>query len=568
MRVVRRLRELSISNLVVILAVLFFLSNSFWVLSDNRLPMIGDDARFLQGTYELYTPVAQGDFEEAWDNWQNMFIHPDRFPRTPLFAALSVPTFLIFGVSENAAIFTNLAVLATNSYLIMLLVRELFPKLPRRKYAAAVLGSVLAYNLLPGVFSFGRLYMSETLQTFFVLLMSWMLIKYKKTSSPKVFLALGFILGLSWLLRYIMPLYLVVPLAVFGWQQIRQKESPGTYIKRIAAVLLGFVPVALTWYGQNFETYTEFARFTSSGELSQYYSLGPVFSLRTIGRFWYVIVTWMFGWPFMVFSFVTGGLWALFFGRNSFGRVVEFIKDRKLSLWERKDRLAANPIVYLALIPVPTLLALTLSDGKTARYFVPVMIFWVILVAVKAADLAFSKKTAGKVWMKILLVAALLPVAYIYDYTVLRFLPALPLTGQSPAARPWDGSMESAAHERYDFFYEVFEKNMSSDGSLRIYNTAEQPQFNDAELIWYGTERGYHLFNTHEFSRYSDVDEGRSQINGADVVIVESTPEVGELWEDKYRQIREYVTGGDRFVLLSERAMSDGSEMQIFITVN
>jgi len=118
-------------SLLVVLSIIgiFFLLNSIWVLLDNSLPMIGDDARWLEETNRVTNVLKSGDIGAVFQKWQDLFIKDtNSFPRTPLFAIVSVPVFLLTGPNENAAIIFNCLILAGSSYLLFLLVRELFKK--------------------------------------------------------------------------------------------------------------------------------------------------------------------------------------------------------------------------------------------------------------------------------------------------------------------------------------------------------------------------------------------------------------------------------------------------------
>jgi len=234
-------------SLVLILS--FLVINVLWVKLDQRAPIIGDDPRWLQGTYELYQPLKEGNLQAFYETWQSLYVkNSNSFPRTPLFALLSVPTFLVFSVSEDNAIITNLIILAASSFILILLVEQFFPG-KRSRWLLPL--SVLLFNLLHGVFGFGRLYMSEILQTFFVLLLTLLMIRYRKERVVKNYAKLGVLWSLAILLRFIMPIYLLLPTAVFVIEQLRLKQKFTYYLKALAIFAILFLPLTLTWYGQN-----------------------------------------------------------------------------------------------------------------------------------------------------------------------------------------------------------------------------------------------------------------------------------------------------------------------------
>ena len=548
------LKKLDYDKVVLLLVLFFFVLNAVWVKFDRQLPFTGDDARFLQGTYELYAPLKDGNLAEAWKTWQSMFIHPDRFPRTPLFALLSVPTFLLLGVSEDSAIITNLFVFAANSLLLYYLVRLLLPKSKNAK--AIGLTAVLLYNVVPGGYGYARLYLSETLQTTFVLTLAYFFIRNQgKRSSDKYFFVLGFVAALSFLLRFIIPIYLLVPALYFGVSQLKLKLRWSYYARALLMFMLAFVPVSLTWYARNFVIYYQFAKYTSFGELTKYYSLGPSYDARTILRFWYVIATWIFGWPLTVMTLVLAGI----VGLERTKQLTETLKKLRANFKKGLTRILSSDNVYLFLSPIPALISATASEGKTSRYFAPVIFFWLILLA-RAVISVNMRKKLGVALVSLLLAFCFYP----YLQSLIPYLPKIPRTNLNPAAGIWNNTGEEG--ERYDLFL-GFVSDFTKDKTVtaRIYNTAEQPRFNDAELIWYATQKGYHLINTDEFSRYSNLEEAYAEVDNAEILIVESSPEAGGLWAGKYTLLTEYALNHPDFFVVTEQEFADGSVMKILV---
>jgi len=572
------LKKLGPRRVSIVLILLFFLVNSVWVKLDQTAPIIGDDARFLQGTYELYLPLKQGDFQEFYRTWQNLYVeNTSSFPRTPLFALLSVPTFLVLGVSEDSAVITNLVVLALASFVLMLLCEQLLLKKEKSAGASNWLLplSVVLFNVLPGVSGFGRLYMSETLQTFFVLLLTLLMFRYRSSTELRNFAKLGLLWSLALLLRFIMPVYLVIPMVVFVYDQLKLKQNTAYYLKALAVFFIAFLPLILTWYGQNLQTYLQFASYTTSGELAKYTSLGPVWHPLTVLRFWYVIATWVFGWPFVLLALAA-------------------LLIRLLQQKFKYFRQLSKKQVLLLMIPFPALLAATLSDNKTARYFVPVIGFWVLLIAYEI-NLVFSllrkdglirlpnvlsrvsgNRVLGKAAVVTLVLVFLISLClsiYPYSQSVLTFLPKLPKTGLNYAAGPLNRSQVSRL--RYQFFFQTYkqilmQKDLAKDNStLKTYLVPEQTYFNEAELVWYFTERGYGLNSLGEFTKYEDLQKGKEKINLADILIVETNPETQPLYYDKYQEIVAYTLESQKFLLVSSLDIQKTqSRLMVFIKID
>ncbi|MBW7953333.1 glycosyltransferase family 39 protein [Candidatus Dojkabacteria bacterium] len=526
------------------LATIFFLGNLIWIYKDTGLPFIGDDSRYLQATYEMYSPIKDGNLSEAYNRWETLFIHPDRFPRTPLFAMLSVPSFLIFGVSEDIALATNVFVLFVNSLLLFCLTQILFKQKSKAQAVFAGLVTVLLYNTMPGFLGYARLYMSETLQTTFVLLIVLFVLKYGKKAGIKEFFVLGIVSALAILLRFLMPFYLLIPALLLIYLQISNKEAKVQYLRRIVAFLFGFIPLFLTWYGNNLAAYIEFTKFTSSGSLASFYSLGPVSDPMTAIRFGYIIVTWLFGWP----AFLLSMFLLLVF-------IVRLVKKYKQINFKQ---LLLDKRVLLLLTPIPFLITLFLSESKTARYFVPVMALWLPLLSYLSIDMIKNIKAA-----KYLVGFLLILIAYPFMQTIFGFLPRMPLTGMNPANAFYREQMSE--NLPYDFFLDAYKQ--FTDKDYRIYNLAEQPSFNDAQLIWYATQKGVSIKNSHEFSRYTSLEDGYKELEKADIVVVTNNPEGDGFWIEKYLDIAKYVRESNDFMhLVTSEEFTSGRSYSIYLS--
>ena len=104
-------------------------------------------------------------------------------PRTPLFTLVSVPAFQAFGVNEDAALITNVILLGITSIFLGLFVQELFKHKAYNEDLATL--SIVLFNLMPATYGLARLYMSEILQAFFVVLISYLYVKFKDSFSYK-----------------------------------------------------------------------------------------------------------------------------------------------------------------------------------------------------------------------------------------------------------------------------------------------------------------------------------------------------------------------------------------------
>ena len=538
----------------------FFVLNSLWIKLDNQLPMIGDDARWLEETNRLTQTIKTGDINLIWQKWQDTFIKDtNSFPRTPLFVLLSVPVFFFTGPNENAAIIFNAFVFALTGVLLYFFCQKIFEQNKFRKEIGLI--SVLLFNLYPGYYGFARLYMSEILQVFFVLLITFFIYKFKDTFSIRVWFFLGLLLALAMLLRFLMPIYIGLPVVYFLFKQFKliKKFPAGQIIIKtgfaIIFFMIGFLPVFLSWFGKNLVTYWEFTKYTSSGELANIATLGPVLSPITMLRFWKVIALWHFSWPLVLFELII--LIIILFKSKAIGLKI-FYKEiisrfsfkgfnigkifTNNDFWNGQD---VKAFLALIILPLPAFLIATFSLNKTARYFLPVEFFWIIVFGYLIVFIWQYKNLI----IRGICVIFLLLLSYQFAQGFLPSIRVLPQTGfilTTGHYQPTDSSQKN-----YDYLYNFFQKELAKNQDLKIYLVPEQTTLNDAELIWYFTQKGMKINTIGEFSVYNTLDQGYTKLDLADYVIVNTKPNLAEKYYLQYSQIVSKIKGGN-FLKITE----------------
>ena len=517
--------------------LLFFLLNSFWVIQDNTLPAIGDDARWLSETANLTQIVKSGDSQAVFDKWENMFVKDtNSFPRTPLFTAMSVPSFLVFGINENVAVITNVFVLAITSLLLSFFVEELFKNNSNRSKIS--LFAIIIFNLMAGTYGLSRLYMSEILQTAFVILISFIYLKFKDRFSYKSYLFLGLLWGLALLLRFLMPMYLIVPSLFFLKWQLDQKKKFYEYALAIIVFLIPFLLTTLTWYGQNLTTYIEFTRYTSSGELAEITSLGPVYSPVTWFKYWKVIGLWHFGLPILIMAGVS--------------LIINFFKTSKLKLL-----FAFKELYFLIWSFLPALVMTTLSVNKTARYFYPVEFFIVIIIAYLVYQVWANKNKVYKLIVLFLFALSFYP----FLNSFITILPSIPYTNFMYSSSEYQ--VLDNDEQKYSFIIDELKKYPYVEKD-EAYLVAETPEVNDAQILWYAYQKGEKINTIGEFSLYTTLDEGKAKIDKADLVILHTGLSFEEKYMQKYLDALKYVKSNPAFELVSDKEYYDSSSIMIF----
>jgi len=528
---------------VILTIAAFFLVNALWIKLDTQLPIIGDDPRWLEETYRMTEVVRTGDLGKIWEKWQTMFVeNTNSFPRTPLFTLMSVPIFLLTGPDENAAITVNAFVLTISSLLLYFFIINLFNGVKNKKVIAVF--AILLLNLFQGYYGFARLYMSEILQLFFVILICLYINLLKEKPTAKVWFGLGVLFALSMLLRFLMPVYLLLPLCYFLYYQIKQKQGLKRYLILILAFCIGFLPLFLSWYGRNLLTYWDFTKLTSSGDLAEISSLGPVFSLVTVAKFWKVIALWHFGWTLLA---TIGIIFVLLVGK---------LRISFLNIFKGKNK-TKKALLMLFLLPLPALIVSTLNINKTARYLLPVEVFWVIFIAYFAALLWKVSQKVGR----IIIVGLFVVLLYQFIQSASTTLPGFPILGEIYTTNKY--LKVDPKEEKYSYLYNYIAEELKPEQTAKFYLIPEQVQLNDAELIWYFRQKGYALNTIGEFSSYTSLSQGIGKIEQADYVIIDIAPVISEKYLDKYKEMVNKVTEGNYIKIKTNENLG----LEIFVRV-
>lgn len=535
----------------IVIIICFFLLNLFWVTQDNRLPFIGDDARFLMETNNLANILKAGDLAGFANKWQDLFIvDTNSVPRTPLFTLLSVPTFMLFGPSTDAAVVTNLIVFALCSWLVYVFVQELF-KHEKQKELIGLL-AVIMFNVFPGYYGMARMYMSEIVQTAVVILIAYLALKWGKSKKNINYLWLGLLAGLAMLLRFIIPIYLVVPALIFIYQQWQNKYKLQQWLIKIGLFVVGFIPVAASWYGKNLVTYWNFTTYTSYGSLGEVTSLGPVWSTITWLKFWKVIGLWHFSWPVLLMVVVL-----------LITAVVVVFKRKLYKIKLKKLSKTQWVLSYLAIIPLPALLMTTLSANKTARYFLPVEVFWIILgVYVFWLLLVYLVEKLKTKQIKYLLIIIMFIGAiccYPFAQSVINILPQLPASVYLPSSgKPLK---TDASYDLYDYILSVYETNgYAADATYLI---PEQVRLNDAELQWFFCTNESKIDSIGELSPQHSLEDAIKKVDEATILVIDYNAIVPDDYRDKYLQLVDYVISSGEFEVVDSKEFNKDAKIVI-----
>jgi hypothetical protein len=418
--------------------------------------------------------------------------------------------------------------------------------------------AIIIFNLLPGTYGLSRLYMSEMLQAFFVILITWLYLKFRHDLKLRNYLLLGVLWGLALLLRILMPVYLLIPTIFFVKWQLELKQPRRQYILALLMLLIPACLLAATWYGPNLTTYFNFVGETSLGNIASVTSLGPIYSPLTWLRYWKVIMLWHFGWPLLLLA----GLALLHYGYMipAKGIIGTLIRDRMISLIKEnfvisKIKHIYNAKLFLFLSALPALIITTASDNKTARYYFPAEIFLVVLIAY----FIFKLWDSNRLWARVSVIAGLGLCLYPFLQSVTPTLTKLPETNLMYTSDLFQ--IEDPDLSKYDFVLENLKLNKGS-----YYIVPETIGFNDAELIWYARQQNIALNSLGEYSLYTTLEQGLQKVREADIVILHSGVTLNsEQAMSKYLDLQKNIAEDTSFRSLGANIYEDGTSLQLFV---
>jgi len=543
----------------LIIAIVFFVLNSYWVSVDNTIPAIGDDARFLHESAMMTQVLSSGDLDQISSKWQTLFIEDTTsVPRTPLFTLTALPAFLNAGFNEDAALISNIAVTALTSLVLAFFVKELFGHKSYNETLATF--SVIIFNLMPATYGFSRLYMSEMLQAFFVLLIALSYLKFRHDLKYWQYFLLGVLWGLALLLRVLMPVYLLVPTIFFIIWQLELKKPRFRYLMGLLILIIPALVLASTWYLPNFSQYFNFVGDTSMGEIAGVTSLGPVLSPITWLKFWKVILTWHFGWPLLAFASVAMIVFVL--KQSSLGIFKSFLRDKMVDLLKENFSIENRKQVYnaklfLTLSFIPALVITTASLNKTARYFFPVEPFIIVLFAY----FLYKVWDSNLVIAKLYIIIGMLFISIPFISSLVPTFPSLPYTNLMYSSAQYQSEDKDLA--KYEFVLESLSKLQGA-----YYILPETVDFNDAALIWRGTQKGLHIKSIGEFSLYNTFEQGLQKISQADIVILQNNAVLLDMYQDKYLQLAQALKQDGSLTQIGSHTFEDGIIIEIYLRNN
>jgi hypothetical protein len=223
-----------------------------------------------------------------------------------------------------------------------------------------------------------------------------------------------------------------------------------------------------------------------------------------------------------------------------------------------KSQTVTNKILLiLFIIPLPVFIISTFSLNKTARYLLPVEVFWLVLFGFLITIIWKTSRKFGKT----VIIAFFCLLLYQFIQGASSNLPELPLTGQIFSTGQYIKT--DPKEEKYQYLFYYFSQKVNQTSNPKVYLIPEQTVLNDAELIWYFRQKGNILNTIGEFSSYTSIAQGQEKLEQTDYVIIDTDPAIAKKYNDKYLEIVKNVREGNFLKLDSSTKLN----LEIFIRV-
>lgn len=310
-----------------LLCIAILLSHALYVLKTHQYPEM-DEQLYMNMAVEYYRLLQN----PSWDTIVKMNNYAVGHPpfRPPIYSLSITAPLLIFGLENSYKI----GLFINGLYYIVTIIALYFLARCFFKKTASVLASILFACYGWPLFYLHFTY-SETATTPFIVLCLLFLLKSDKFRNRRYSILFGIFLSLGFLVRWIVPLFIIGPALLVLYQVIKQKKRDKGMIKNLMLVIIAIIPSIMyhiinkesffsgyvgsqMFYGPLWEKVPLFRRNLISFQSAAYYF--KVFEQLTIYLFGifvvgliiclqkarkYAYLTMAFLVPYLIFSFGT-----------------------------------------------------------------------------------------------------------------------------------------------------------------------------------------------------------------------------------------------------------------------
>ncbi len=281
--------------------LLVCLLNMVWIRLNVAPPRMYDDAVYLADSVVAYDALR----ERGVISFVGQCLLPTRGIHPPMMKILPIPVYLVLGPGTNAALYAYTLLIPVFCVYLFLLAGVLLED------DLAALLAVVITCLFPLTYGMWRNIMTEFGTAVAVVAALYHLLQSDGLRVRRHVVALGLFLAWGLLWKVSFPLFVAGPIA---YVLIRRRPALRNLflLAAIVAILAG------PFYVRSGRWVMSFALLATGADAGQPWSLGPVFSLRTLVRYWFASVN--FG--ISAYFFVLLAVFSVFY---------LFRSDRKLS---------------------------------------------------------------------------------------------------------------------------------------------------------------------------------------------------------------------------------------------
>ncbi len=433
--------------------------------------------------------------------------------KAPLISVLPIPFYPIFGNSENTAyIPLMLCIIIFNLYLFKLVKHF-------RSEKEAAFACVIA-STFPVVFAMTREFFVEYPLMTAVTAWIYYLVKSDLYRIKKYNIVLGILAGLGMLLKVLFPLFIFVP-AIYALA-VRIKRDGWLnrkFFKDIGLIAALGALISATWYAKNLPFIAMFTLSNSVGSVAKDYSMGSVFSLDTIWRYWKSIINYDFSvyWTAVFAGFLMLFVFSVILNKRPKGARFRIQKEYL--------------IIILSWFLFPALLC-TFGVNKASRFLMPAYPAFAAIISM--VIFAVLKKNRFK--MTILVALIVFPVFnYLYiSFNLNRFpLPWVNITKKGFVLVSKEIPAIGAPKQEYWPIEEIVDY-IYRDSIQEKYHTfiaiaPSIPEFNHNNFRYYAAMKGYRSLDFGGLPR-GDFDATLGRFLDGDYAIIKRGGSPGPDW--------------------------------------
>ncbi len=522
------------------LLILFFnTSNIIWFWKDAAPPM-WDQSHYLLSSQHLFHTLQDEGFLSFLSAYTTILGN-----KAPLITVLPLPFYLVFGDSYRVGLCINLVFVVIGSIYLYRVGETVSGR-------GCGLMSVFMLNTFPLLMGMSREFLVEYGLTVSVIAWIYYLLRLDEWNRRRDAYALGIILGLGMLMKFSFFVYVAAPTIFIAAHRIYDRRSLREDWKRhCAAIAIIGTMIAGPWYFRNMSGIVHFIHFAGYSDLAKNWSMGDVFSIGTILKYWTHLIN--YGISFYYFLLL---LLAVLLD------CVRLARHDNQPVLRKEER--ENIYILLSWVAVP-LLILTFAVNKDYRYVAPLLPALAILMSMSLARL-FSRKEG----FPILLLLVVFP---LFNYLFISFSPKHLSFGLSPFILL--GDTLAYAHPPRKELWPNLEliKYIDGDSASRgVRNPLTTLLFNHPYMNWItssyytGSVRSRARFETIDFYTNETMDQILDRITKNTDYLVTKSEKLGPDFSNTKNVVIQAVLdkGGLPFGQIRALPLPDGTSLRIY----